>query len=67
MEWHLTADANHGPEIPCMAAILLTRKLARGELSARGAFPCMGFLKLSDFEPEFVRWGITTVVEERAA
>jgi len=67
MEWHLTADANHGPEIPCMAAILLTRKLARGELSARGAFPCMGFLKLSDFEPEFVRWGMTTAIEERTA
>ena len=66
MEWHLTADANHGPEIPCMAAILLTRKLARGELSARGAFPCMGFLTLSDFEPEFVQWGMTTVVEEYA-
>ena len=62
-EWHLTADANHGPEIPCMAAILLARKLARGEMTARGAHPCMGFLTLSEFEPEFRRWGITTVVE----
>ena len=67
MEWHLTADANHGPEIPCMAAILLTRKLAQGELSARGAFPCMGFLKLPDFEPEFVRWGMTTAIEKHTA
>lgn len=66
-EWHVTADANHGPEIPCMAAVLLTRKLARGELSARGAHPCMDFLKLADFEPEFAHWGMTTVVEERAA
>jgi hypothetical protein len=63
MEWHLTADANHGPEIPCMAAVLLARRLARGELSARGAYPCMGFLTLSDFEPEFKHWGMTTVVE----
>jgi uncharacterized protein YbjT (DUF2867 family) len=67
VEWHLTADANHGPEIPCMAAILLARKLARGEITARGAHPCMGFLRLSEFEPEFGRWGITTVVEEYAA
>lgn len=67
VEWHLTADANHGPEIPCMAATLLTRKLARGDISTRGAFPCMGLLALSDFQPEFVRWGMTTVVEERAA
>jgi hypothetical protein len=29
-----------------------------------GAYPCMGFLTLSDFEPEFSRWGMTTVVEE---
>jgi len=29
IEWHLTADAQHGPEIPCMAAVLLARKLAQ--------------------------------------
>lgn len=67
VEWHLTAGANRGPEIPCMAAILLARKLARGEMKVRGAHPCMGFLALSEFEPEFRRWGITTVVEEHAA
>jgi hypothetical protein len=66
VEWHLTADANHGPEIPCMAAILMTRKLVRGEISARGAHPCMGFLTLSDFKPELGRWRMTTVVEEHA-
>ena len=37
VDWHLTAEASHGPEIPTMAAILLARKLARGEDSgARG-------------------------------
>ena len=63
-EWHITAGDNHGPEIPCMAAILLARKLARGELAATGAHPCMGFLTLADFEPEFARWGMETLVEE---
>jgi hypothetical protein len=67
VEWHLTAPGGHGPEIPCMAAILLARKLARGELSARGAFACIGILGLADFEPEFAKWGITTVVEEGMA
>jgi saccharopine dehydrogenase-like NADP-dependent oxidoreductase len=65
--WHLTAEANHGPEIPCMAAILLARKLARGEIATHGAFPCMGFLTLADFEAEFKRWRIMTVVREGAA
>jgi Saccharopine dehydrogenase NADP binding domain len=67
VEWHLTADGNHGPEIPCMAAILLARKLARGGMTMRGAHPCMGFLALTEFEPEFRRWGITTAVEEHEA
>jgi hypothetical protein len=67
MEWHLTAQANHGPEIPCMAAILLVEKLVRGEIATRGAFPCMGFLTLADFESEFKRWQITTVVRDGAA
>jgi saccharopine dehydrogenase-like NADP-dependent oxidoreductase len=67
VEWQLTADAGHGPEVPCMAAILLARRLARGELRATGAFPCMGFLALPEFEGEFAKWKITTVMEERGA
>jgi hypothetical protein len=63
-EWHITAANNHGPEIPCMAAILMARKLASGEIAVSGAHPCMGFLGLADFEPEFARWGMQTVVEE---
>jgi hypothetical protein len=63
-EWHLVADANHGPEVPCMAATLLARKLMRGELTVRGAMPCMGLLHLSEFGPEFARWGMSTSIEE---
>ena len=66
-EWHLTADALHGPEIPCMPAILLARKLANGGIAQRGAFPCIGFLSLPEFEREFARWRITTVVRELSA
>jgi hypothetical protein len=46
--WQLTAPAMDGPEIPCMAANLLARRLARGEVFKSGAFPCIGFLTLSD-------------------
>ena len=66
IEWHLTADAQHGPEIPCMAAILLARKLAQGGVAQPGAYSCMGFLALPEFETEFARWRITTVVRESA-
>jgi hypothetical protein len=64
--WQLTAPATDGPEIPCMAAILLARRLARGEVFQSGAYPCMGFLALSEFVPEFARWKITTRTEEVA-
>ena len=65
--WHLIAPALRGPEIPCMAAILLARRLAIGEVFPPGAFPCMGFLTLLEFEPLFRQWGITTRIEEVAA
>jgi hypothetical protein len=67
IEWHLTANACDGPEIPCMAAILLARGLIHGEIMERGAYACMGFLALPDFEPEFARWGIAAIIEEHDA
>lgn len=62
VRWHVLAPNNHGPEIPCMAAILLARKLARGQIDATGAMPCMGWLSLEEFAPEFARWGMTTCI-----
>jgi hypothetical protein len=59
-EWHITADNDHGPEIPCMASILLARRLARGEVLPVGAEICVGLLELEDFLPEFSRWGMHT-------
>jgi hypothetical protein len=67
VEWQLIADDNHGPEIPCMPAILLVRKIARNGLAERGAHPCMGFLGLEEFAPEFARWGMKTTVVEHDA
>ncbi len=62
--WHVIAPDNHGPEIPCMPAILLARKLAAGQMSQIGATPCMGLIPLTEFEPEFARWGMRTGTEE---
>jgi hypothetical protein len=63
--WHIAADNDHGPEIPCMAAILLARRLAAGEPMQPGARACVGLHTLSEFTPEFAKWGmVTDVVEE---
>jgi len=47
--WCLVASNNHGPQIPCGAAIALARKLASGQLRLEGAMPCVGLLKLDEY------------------
>jgi saccharopine dehydrogenase-like NADP-dependent oxidoreductase len=65
--WHIAADHDHGPEIPCMAAIVLARKLAAGEAMAPGAFTAAGLLSLGEFEPEFAKWGMVTDLVDEVA
>jgi saccharopine dehydrogenase-like NADP-dependent oxidoreductase len=48
--WILTAFHGHGPQIPCIAAIVLARKLADGRLSATGASPCLDLVTLAEFD-----------------
>ncbi len=63
--WHIAAGDGHGPEIPCMAAVLLARRLARGEPMDCGAYACVGLHALADFTPEFAKWGmVTDLVDE---
>lgn len=67
LAWNVVAPDHHGPEIPCMAAILLARRLACGEALPAGAMPCVGLLSLEAFEPEFARWGMSSeLVTEQA-
>ena len=40
--WHVVAPDHCGPEIPCMAAILLARRIARGDVPDVGAFSMHG-------------------------
>jgi hypothetical protein len=49
LEWQLLAAQNHGPHIPCGAAIALARKLAHGDQLPAGAMPCMGILTVEDY------------------
>jgi saccharopine dehydrogenase-like NADP-dependent oxidoreductase len=49
LDWHLLASSNHGPHIPCGAAIALARKLARGETLPHGAMPCMGIVSVEEY------------------
>jgi hypothetical protein len=49
LTWHLLAAQNHGPHIPCGAAIALARKLAAGDPLPHGAMPCMGLLSVENY------------------
>ena len=49
IDWNLIAEKNHGPHIPCGAAIALARKIGSGASLPRGAMPCMGLLTVDEF------------------
>lgn len=46
--WHILAAQNHGPYIPCAAAIAVAEKLAAGVALRKGAQPCMGMLTVEE-------------------
>ena len=47
-EW-LIARSGHGPNIPCMPAILLARRIAQGNVPDAGARPCLDLISLDEY------------------
>jgi hypothetical protein len=45
----IIARDGQGPYIPCTPAILLTRRLAKGEIGQRGASPCLDLIDLEAY------------------
>ena len=68
-EWSLVARQNHGPEIPVSPALILARKLIRGALPLRGAYPCVDLISVQDFREEVssldIAWRTETEVAEQ--
>ena len=65
LAWYLTAENNHGPEIPCSPALVLIRKLINDETELHGAYPCLGLVTLKEFKEEVSKLEISWVVEEQ--
>jgi saccharopine dehydrogenase-like NADP-dependent oxidoreductase len=63
VNWNLLARQNHGPHIPCGAAIALARKLANGATLPKGAMPCVGLLTVKEFLSPLRNLDIREVVE----
>lgn len=49
ISWNLIAERNHGPHIPCGAAIALASKIGAGVALPKGAMPCLGLLTVEEF------------------
>lgn len=45
----MIARQGHGPNIPCMPAILIARKFAAGDAIAPGARPCLDLIALDEY------------------
>lgn len=48
-KFELTARSGDGPYIPCMPAILITKKLACDEIKDRGAITCIGIITRDEY------------------
>ena len=66
LDWTLVAREGDGPQIPATAAIVLARKLARGELPGSGARPCLDMFTLEEFMTALDGFAMTATLRENA-
>ncbi len=66
LRWTMLLRNGDGPQFPCTAAIVLARKLARGELHGSGAKACLDLFTLDEYLDALRGFAIETRVEEIA-
>lgn len=59
--WYVIARRGHGPEIPTVPAILLAKRLLRGDAPAVGAQACVGLITLKDYMAELEDFAIEQI------
>lgn len=58
IRWFIVAKDNDGPQIPCVPAIILSKKIIQGKLHASGAMPCVGMITLNEYMKELEGFSI---------
>ena len=58
IKWFIIAKDNNGPQIPCVPAIILSKKIIRNNLLERGAMPCIGMITLDEYMHELQGFAI---------
>jgi saccharopine dehydrogenase-like NADP-dependent oxidoreductase len=66
VSWNLLVAQNHGPYIPCGAAIALAHQFAAGVRWPAGARPCMGLLTVDEYLEPLRTLDIREIVTEDA-
>jgi Domain of unknown function (DUF4166)/Saccharopine dehydrogenase NADP binding domain len=64
-EWHLLAEGDDGPLIPCMAIEAVVRKVLEGRPPTPGARTAIRDVELQDYEALFAQRTITTATRQR--
>ena len=58
LQWFIIAKNGHGPQIPTIPAIILTKKLVQNRLNIRGAKICLGLISLKEYLSELEGYDI---------
>jgi len=57
-KWFIIAKNGDGPQIPCVPAIILAKKLVSGESISTGASPCVAMVSLTEYMAELYEFDI---------
>lgn len=58
IKWFIIAKDGDGPQIPCVPAIVLSKKLLANSIDFRGAYPCVGLISLDEYLSELKDFSI---------
>lgn len=58
IKWFIIAKDNDGPQIPCVPAIILSKKIIQDKLHTSGAMPCVGMITLDEYMKELEGFSI---------
>ncbi len=61
--WFIVAKNRDGPQIPTIPAIILAKKIAKGEYPIVGAMPCVGLVSLPEYLEELSAFEVSTHLE----
>lgn len=58
IKWFIIAKNGDGPQIPCVPAIIISKKIINNVLQIRGAMPCVGMVTLEEYMQELKGFSI---------